>query len=225
MDKEKLSNKLDEVFNESNLKIIAPRKFLTFVEDVLVDQYEKLVEAINKKSTVDILPLLNELKENKELLEKLLAKDIIFPEQKDIVFPEFPKEVDIKKPEWYKDFPLEEIKKYIQGIKIPQFNGKKESAPFYLNGDGLVIPGVEGKSIYVYALKLITSQDMTVNWRDGLDYDIEGPQSYVANGGYTESILPPGCLFSLKEGNGLSLIISINKKQGYASGRVSYWIE
>jgi hypothetical protein len=225
MDKKIVSAKLNEVFGAGDTKLIVPRKFLSFVEDVLIDQYEKIVQLIDKKQTVGIDGLLKEFQENKKLLEQLLAKEIKFPEQKNVVIPEYPKVMDITKPDWYKEFDDTKILELIrESFKQKEFNKPLLSAPFYLNHDDIVIRGIPGKAFYIYATKLVTSQDLAVNWRDGMNQDIEGPQSLVSHGGFAESIEPPGCLFHTTPGNDLNLIIT-GTKNGYAGGRVSYWIE
>jgi len=229
MDKKELSEKLNKFFGEENIRIITPKKFLSFVENVLIEQYEKLAEAIMSREPTNLEPLVNEFKENQKLLEKLegIIKGIKFPEPKEIKIPEYPKEILLKKPDWYEKFIPDEIIKRLEKIEksISDSNFDKElkSAPFYVNSDRVIIPGIINKVIRVYAIKLITSEDMSVNWRDGVN-NIEGSQSFIANGGYTESILPPAFLFAISPGNNLELFVDA-KKNGVAAGRVSYWIE
>jgi hypothetical protein len=227
MDKKIISKKLNEVFGESEIKFIAPTKFLSFVENVLVEQYEKLADSIDKKHIPNNEEVIKELRENKDSLEQIIKsiKEIKIPEAKDVVIPEYPKVMDITKPDWYKEFDDTKILELIKNsFKQKEFDKPLLSAPFYFNQDGVVIQGIPGKSFHVYATKLVTSQDMAVNWRDGLSRDIEGPQSLVSHGGFAESIEPPGCLFITTPGNDLNLIIT-GTKGGYAGGRVSYWIE
>jgi hypothetical protein len=94
------------------------------------------------------------------------------------------------------------------------------SAPFSLSATGNVVSVVAGKRIKVFAVKLVVSAAISVNWRDGASGDLEGAQPYAANGGYTESVNPPGFLFATTAGNPLALVIT---GSGTASGRVSYW--
>ena len=149
MDKKIVSTKLNEIFGENDVKLIAPRKFLSFVEDVLVDQYEKLLTAVIDKGGVNNKQVIEELQSNKKLLEQLLAKEIIFPEQKDVVIPEYPKVMDITKPDWYKEFDDTKILELIkQSFKQQEFNKPLLHAPFYFNHDDIVIQGIPGKSFY-----------------------------------------------------------------------------
>ena len=224
MNKEIAAKNLEKFFGESTIKLIAPKKFLAFVENVLIEQYEKIVEAIINKEAININPLVKELHENNNILMKLLEKEIKIPEQKDILIPEFPKEFNIKKPHWYKPFEtdkfLEIIKKIIQET---EFKKEELSIGFYLNNDGVVVKGKTGMVIKLYAIKLNATGDVSVNWRNG-NLDLEGNQDYIRLGGYTESVNPPHYLFKTSPGNDLNLAV-LAKEGGMASGRVSYWFD
>ena len=95
-----------------------------------------------------------------------------------------------------------------------------KSAVVSLAVTGTVIPAVASKRIKVFAIKLICSAALSVNWRDGAATALEGVQSIAINGGYTESVNPPNFLFATTAGNSLDLVIS---GVGTAAGRVSYF--
>lgn len=95
-----------------------------------------------------------------------------------------------------------------------------KTASFSLTATGTVVSAVTGKRIKVYAVKLVVSAAISVNWRDGASTNLEGAQALAANGGYTESVNPPAFLFATTPGNSLDLVIS---GSGTAAGRVSYW--
>ena len=227
--KEQVANKLNEVFGETNIKLIAPAKFLAFVETVLVEQYEKLVDMVSKKETIGVERLRKEFDEQKALLTGLVAavKAIHIPEPKDITIPEYPKILELKQPAWYREVNLDGLQKQLERVEKAigdaAFNRTLDSVPFTVNSDRVIVPGVAGKVIRVYAMKLITSEKATIQWWDGL-LPLEGSQTFVANGGYTESILPPGFLFATSPGNPLRITIEA-ENNGVAAGRVSYWVE
>lgn len=97
-----------------------------------------------------------------------------------------------------------------------------KSAAFSLASTGTVVDAISGKRIKVFAVKLVVSADLTVNFRDGASTDLEGPQPYSAKGGYIENLQVPCFLFGTSAGNSLDLVIS---GTGTASGRVTYWDE
>jgi len=96
------------------------------------------------------------------------------------------------------------------------------SAPVSISSTGVVITGVPGKKIRVYATKIVCSADLSINFKDGASTDISGAMPLLANSGYIENIVPPAFLFETSAGNDLILAIS---GSGTASGRVSYWLE
>ena len=95
-----------------------------------------------------------------------------------------------------------------------------KSASFSLTATGTAITAVGGKRLKVYAVKLVVSAAISVNWRDGASTNMEGAQALAANGGYVEGINPPAFLFGTTAGNSLDLVIT---GTGTAAGRVSYW--
>lgn len=95
-----------------------------------------------------------------------------------------------------------------------------KSAPFSLSATGTIVSGVASRRIKVFAVKLITSAAVAVNFRDGAATDLEGLQPLSANAGYIESVFPSAYLFATSAGNGLDLVIS---GTGTVAGRVSYW--
>ena len=95
-----------------------------------------------------------------------------------------------------------------------------KSASFSLSATGTVITAVATKRLKVYAIKLVVSAAISVNFRDGASTGLEGAQAIAANGGYIESVNPPAFLFGTTAGNSLDLVIS---GTGTAAGRVSYW--
>ena len=95
-----------------------------------------------------------------------------------------------------------------------------KSAVISLTATGTVVDAVASKRIKVFAIKLICSAALAVNWRDGATTALEGIQSIAINGGYTESVNPPNFLFGTTAGNSLDLVIT---GVGTAAGRISYW--
>ena len=95
-----------------------------------------------------------------------------------------------------------------------------KSSAISLTSTGTVISAVPTKRIKVFAIKLICSAALAVNWRDGATTALEGIQSIAINGGYTESVNPPNFLFGTTAGNSLDLVIT---GVGTAAGRISYW--
>lgn len=95
-----------------------------------------------------------------------------------------------------------------------------KSTSVSLSATGTAISAVTGKKLKVYAVKLVVSAAISVNWRDGASTGLEGAQALAANGGYVESVNPPAFLFATSAGNSLDLDIS---GTGTAAGRVSYW--
>lgn len=93
---------------------------------------------------------------------------------------------------------------------------------FSLTATGTVVPAISGLRIRVYAVKLVASAAISVNFRDGTGDDLEGAQPLAINGGFVEIILPPASLFHTTAGNSLDLVIS---GVGTAAGRVSYFAE
>lgn len=95
-----------------------------------------------------------------------------------------------------------------------------KSASFSLTATGTVVAAVASKRLKVYAVKLVVSAALTVNFRDGASTALEGAQSIAINGGYVESVNPPAFLMGTTAGNSLDLVIT---GIGTAAGRASYW--
>lgn len=95
-----------------------------------------------------------------------------------------------------------------------------KSASFSLSSTGSVVTAVTSKRIKVYAVKLVCSAAISVNFRSGASTSLEGAQAIAANGGYVEAVNPPAFLFGTTAGESLDLVIS---GTGTAAGRVSYW--
>ena len=95
-----------------------------------------------------------------------------------------------------------------------------KSVSFSLSATGTAITGVSTKRLKVYAIKMVVSAALIVNWRDGGTTALEGAQSLAINGGYVESVDPPNFLFATTAGNSLDLVIT---GVGTAAGRISYW--
>lgn len=95
-----------------------------------------------------------------------------------------------------------------------------KTMPFSLNSTGTVISAVANKVLKIYAIKLIVSAAISVNFRDGASTDLEGAMPLAANGGYVENVTPPHYILITSAGNGLDLVIT---GAGTASGRISYW--
>lgn len=95
-----------------------------------------------------------------------------------------------------------------------------KSAAFSLSATGTVVSAAASKRIKVYAVKLVATAAISVNFRDGASTNLEGAQLILANGGFTEAVSPPAWLFASSAGNSLDLVIS---GIGIAAGRVSYF--
>lgn len=96
------------------------------------------------------------------------------------------------------------------------------TASFSLTATGTVVSAITGLRIRVYAVKLVASAAISVNFRDGGATNLEGAQALAINGGFVENINPPAFLFQTTAGNSLDLVIS---GVGTAAGRVSYFAE
>lgn len=94
------------------------------------------------------------------------------------------------------------------------------SASFEVSINTAIIAATAGKSVRVYAVKLVAASASDVKWETSTGTDIEGTQSFPLNGGYTEAVDPPAYLFSTPSGQGLSLVTN-----AAVAGRVSYWLE
>ena len=87
---------------------------------------------------------------------------------------------------------------------------------------GTVITATIGKKICVTAVKLISSANVSVNWRDGESTDLEGGMPLIANSGYVEVTQAPDYLFKTTTGNSLDIVIS---GEGRITGRITYWLK
>lgn len=95
-----------------------------------------------------------------------------------------------------------------------------KTAVVSLSATGTVVAAVASKRIKVYAVKVICSAAISVNWRDGASTALEGAQAIALNSGFVENVNPPAFLFGTTAGNSLDLVIT---GIGTAAGRVSYW--
>ena len=95
-----------------------------------------------------------------------------------------------------------------------------KSASFSLSATGTVVAAVSSKRIKVFAIKLVVSAALSVNFRDGASTAIEGAQALAINGGIQEAVTPPSFLFGTSAGNSLDLVIT---GIGAAAGRISYF--
>ena len=95
-----------------------------------------------------------------------------------------------------------------------------KSAVVSLSSTGTVVSLVSSKRIKVYAVKLVVSAALVINFRSGGSTALEGTQSLGINGGYTEAVNPPSFLFGTTAGESLDLVIT---GVGTVAGRVSYW--
>ena len=89
-----------------------------------------------------------------------------------------------------------------------------------ISATGTVIAAVVGKKIKVFAVKLILSATLSINFRNGAATLLEGPMPMTANSGYVESVTPPMFLFCTSVGASLDLVIL---GTGTVAGRISYW--
>ncbi|MBM3813448.1 MAG: hypothetical protein FJW20_17640 [Acidimicrobiia bacterium] len=107
-----------------------------------------------------------------------------------------------------------------RGYSTPLQDKTLKSASFSLSSTGTVVGAVSGKRIKVYAVKLVASAAISVNFRDGASSSLEGAMALAANGGFVEFVNPPNFLFASSVGNSLDLVVSGG---GTAAGRISYW--
>lgn len=98
-----------------------------------------------------------------------------------------------------------------------------------LTSTGVVIAATPGTRIKVCVAKLICSGAQTINWRSTLatpagatSTELEGAQSFAANGGSVEAVTPPAFLFTTDYGASLDLLIS---GAGTVAGRITFWLE
>ena len=104
---------------------------------------------------------------------------------------------------------------------VSVINGKTiKSIVVNISATGTVIAAVATKKIKVFAVKLILSADLSLNFRDGAATLLEGPMPMLANSGYVESVTPPMFLFCTTAGASLDLVIV---GAGSVLGRISYW--
>ena len=105
--------------------------------------------------------------------------------------------------------------------KVSIINGKTiKSVAVNISSTGTVINAVTNKKLKIFAVKLVVSAAMSINFRDGATTLLEGPMPMTANSGYVESVTPPLFLFNTIAGNSLDLVMS---GVGTVSGRISYW--
>ena len=97
-----------------------------------------------------------------------------------------------------------------------------KSVAVSVTASGVVIPAVTGKTLKVFAVKLVCSAAVAINFNDGGASPLEGSQSFSANGGVVEFVTPPAFLFQTTVGNSLNIDIV---GAGTVSGRISYWEE
>ena len=100
-----------------------------------------------------------------------------------------------------------------------------KTAVIDLTTTGDVISAVTGKVIKVYAAKIICSEALEINFASynagtSTTTNLEGGQSYAANGGFAMAVNPPAYLFKTLIGESLRLVIT---GTGTAAGFVSYW--
>lgn len=107
-----------------------------------------------------------------------------------------------------------------RGYSTPLVEKTLKSGAFSLSASGTVVSAVSGKRIKVYAVKLVVSAGLNVNFRDGASTNLEGSMALAANGGFVEFVNPPNFLFATTAGNSLDLVVS---GTGTVAGRVSYW--
>lgn len=98
-----------------------------------------------------------------------------------------------------------------------------------LTSTGVVIAATPATRIKVCVAKLICSGAQTINWRSTLatpagatSTELEGAQSFAANGGSVEAVTPPAFLFTTDYGASLDLLIS---GAGTVAGRITFWLE
>ena len=111
---------------------------------------------------------------------------------------------------------------YFKGGDAVALPAVYRSAPISLNSTGTIILAVPGKRIKIFAIKLVVSAIMSIQFRDGQGNVLEGLQAMLANSGFVECVNPPTFLFGTTQGNSLDMVIS---GAGSVGGRVSYWAD
>lgn len=94
-----------------------------------------------------------------------------------------------------------------------------QSAVVDLSATGVVVAGVPGKLIKVFAVKVLVDSALQIAFASN-NTPLEGLMAFTANGGCVENVEPPAFLFATAVGEPLKLLIS---GTGNARGRVSYW--
>jgi len=159
MDKNKLSQNLNRAFGEKTVNVIMPKQFLANLSKIIEQQNKEISEVIAEKGKMNealLKELVGQQKIAQELfvnLEQAIRESRVdrveidnFPEQKEIKipetkipeYPEYPKEIDVKKPKWYERFSDAKILKYIkegfewnakqeQKVNLDKYQDKKEA--------------------------------------------------------------------------------------------------
>jgi len=140
MDKEKVSQKLNEFFGDKTVKVFMPKQFLANLSTVLAKQNEALLEQIKKnnispelladnKKTQDLLIELKKAIQEKRV-EKVKVEnfpeypkfpkfpEIKIPEQKEIKIPEYPTKINLLEPSWYEKIQNKLIEFLAEGFRM-----------------------------------------------------------------------------------------------------------
>lgn len=128
MDKETLNQKLNEFLGKNLVHVKMPKEFLANLKTVILDNNKSLIAEIQKKNNDDVVKALQE--ENAKLsglflklqeaikanrVDRVEIRNWPAPiEIPEVKFPEYPKEIEVKKPSWYEKFVPDKILEYIK---------------------------------------------------------------------------------------------------------------
>lgn len=87
------------------------------------------------------------------------------------------------------------------------------------SGNNIIVAGVTGKKIKVYAIKVVFAGTVTAKFCS-VSTDLEGAQPFQAREGYTHAVNPPAFLLATAVGEALNL--NLSDAIG-ANGSIAYW--
>lgn len=128
MDKETLNQKLNEFLGKNIVHVKMPHEFLSNLKTIIIENNKSLIVELQKKNNDDVVKALQE--ENAKLsglflklqeaikanrIDRVEIRNWPAPiEIPEVKFPEYPKEIEIKKPAWYEKFVPDKILEYIK---------------------------------------------------------------------------------------------------------------
>jgi len=158
----KISKTLNEHFGDQrqDVRVVMPKAFLANLSKELGISNNLIAEAVSKNNTKEEMKTL--IADNLEMKKLLVhVEDAIresrvdqveilnLPKQKEIIIPEYPKEIDVKKPSWFKEYSDKSIKEILKNgfqglakqLNLDKYTEKK-------NALAVRLVDKEGKSFY-----------------------------------------------------------------------------